>query len=78
MEETSSFFGKLAMWRAFICSTIAYASFRMLNPLHNGKTVMLETSFSRTYHYAEFCCAWHLLALLHSRTTEKGWPCSGS
>ncbi|OAA62183.1 Chloride channel, core [Cordyceps fumosorosea ARSEF 2679] len=56
-EEISTYFPRRVLWRAFLCSLVAAAALRELNPAGTGKLVLFETSYGVNYdaaHYAVF------------------------
>lgn len=56
-EEISTYFPRRVLWRAFLCSLVAAAVLKELNPTGTGKLVLFETNYGVDYdvgHYAVF------------------------
>ncbi|KGQ08191.1 H(+)/Cl(-) exchange transporter 3 [Beauveria bassiana D1-5] len=56
-EEISTYFPRRVLWRAFLCSLVAAAVLKQLNPTGTGKLVLFETNYGVDYdvaHYAVF------------------------
>lgn len=56
-EEISTYFPRRVLWKSFLCSLIAAATLRELNPTGTGKLVLFETNYGVDYdvvHYVVF------------------------
>lgn len=56
-EEISTYFPRQVLWRAFLCSMVAAAALKQLNPTGTGKLVLFETDYGDDYkpiHYLVF------------------------
>ncbi|KAK5659865.1 hypothetical protein OQA88_13328 [Cercophora sp. LCS_1] len=56
-EEISTYFPRRVMWRSFLCSLVAAATLKQLNPTGTGKLVLFETNYGVDYdvvHYLVF------------------------
>ncbi|KAH8896499.1 putative chloride channel protein [Thozetella sp. PMI_491] len=56
-EEISTYFPRRVLWKAFLCSLVAAAALKELNPTGTGKLVLFETNYGVDYdvvHYAVF------------------------
>lgn len=56
-EETSTYFPRRVLWRAFLCSLVAAVVLKELNPTGTGKLVLFETNYGVDYdakHYIVF------------------------
>jgi chloride channel 3/4/5 len=57
LQEISTYFPRRVLWRAFLCSLVAAATLKMLNPTGTGKLVLFETKYNSDYdpvHYLVF------------------------
>lgn len=54
MEEISSVFQLLTLWKSYICALIAVATLASLNPFRTGQLVLFEVTYDTTWHYFEF------------------------
>ncbi|CAI4213593.1 unnamed protein product [Parascedosporium putredinis] len=57
-EEISTYFPRRVLWRSFLCSLVAAATLKELNPTGTGKLVLFETNYGVNYqlvHYTTFC-----------------------
>ncbi|ORY85584.1 chloride channel [Protomyces lactucae-debilis] len=53
LEEVSYYFTPKVIWRSFFCSAITAIVLKSLNPHGTGKLTLLETTFSKDWHYRE-------------------------
>ncbi|KAJ2898167.1 hypothetical protein MKZ38_004133 [Zalerion maritima] len=54
-EEISTYFPRRqVLWRAFLCSGVAAATLKQLNPTGTGKLVLFETGFGEDYSAAHY------------------------
>ncbi|KAL1847107.1 hypothetical protein Daus18300_014047 [Diaporthe australafricana] len=56
-EEISTYFPRPVLWKAFLCSLVAAATLKELNPTATGKLVLFETNYGVNYdavHYLIF------------------------
>ena len=56
-EEISTYFPRRVLWRSFLCSLVAAAALKELNPTGTGKLVLFETNYGVDYelvHYLVF------------------------
>ncbi|KAK2615355.1 hypothetical protein N8I77_002117 [Diaporthe amygdali] len=56
-EEISTYFPRPVLWKAFLCSLVAAATLKELNPTATGKLVLFETNYGVNYdavHYLVF------------------------
>ncbi|KAG6011617.1 hypothetical protein E4U43_008214 [Claviceps pusilla] len=56
-EEISTYFPRRVLWKSFLCSLVAAATLRELNPTGTGKLVLFETNYGVEYdvvHYLVF------------------------
>ncbi|KAG6034687.1 hypothetical protein E4U41_006451 [Claviceps citrina] len=56
-EEISTYFPRRVLWKSFLCSLVAAATLRELNPTGTGKLVLFETNYGVDYelvHYLVF------------------------
>lgn len=56
-QEISTYFPRPVLWKAFLCSLVAAATLKQLNPTGTGKLVLFETSYGVNYdsvHYLVF------------------------
>lgn len=56
-EEISTYFPRRVLWKSFLCSLVAAATLRELNPTGTGKLVLFETNYGVDYdvvHYVVF------------------------
>ncbi|KAK3369926.1 chloride channel [Podospora didyma] len=56
-EEISTYFPRRIMWKSFLCSLVAAATLKQLNPTGTGKLVLFETNYGVDYdvvHYLVF------------------------
>lgn len=56
-EEISTYFPRRVLWRSFLCSLVAAAVLKELNPTGTGKLVLFETNYGVDYdlsHYLVF------------------------
>ncbi|KAG6359209.1 hypothetical protein INS49_012729 [Diaporthe citri] len=56
-EEISTYFPRPVLWKAFLCSLVAAATLKELNPTATGKLVLFETNYGVNYdavHYIVF------------------------
>lgn len=56
-EEISTYFPRRVLWRSFLCSLVAAAVLKELNPTGTGKLVLFETNYGIDYdaeHYMVF------------------------
>ncbi|POS72600.1 hypothetical protein DHEL01_v209003 [Diaporthe helianthi] len=56
-EEISTYFPRPVLWKAFLCSLVAAATLKELNPTGTGKLVLFETNYGVNYdavHYVVF------------------------
>lgn len=56
-EEISTYFPRPVLWKAFLCSLVAAATLKELNPTGTGKLVLFETNYGVNYdavHYVAF------------------------
>ncbi len=56
-EEISTYFPRRVLWRSFLCSLVAAAALKELNPTGTGKLVLFETNYGVDYdflHYVVF------------------------
>lgn len=53
MEEISSVFQLLTLWKSYICALIAVATLAALNPFRTGQLVLFEVTYDTTWHYFE-------------------------
>ncbi|OAQ66230.1 chloride channel protein [Pochonia chlamydosporia 170] len=56
-EEISTYFPRRVLWRSFLCSLVAAATLKALDPTGTGKLVLFETNYGVDYavsHYAVF------------------------
>lgn len=57
LQEISTYFPRAVLWRAFLCSLVAAATLKQLNPTGTGKLVLFETNYGVDYkliHYLVF------------------------
>ncbi|KAF7557583.1 hypothetical protein G7Z17_g626 [Cylindrodendrum hubeiense] len=58
-EEISTYFPRQVLWRSCLCSMVAAAVLKELNPTGTGKLVLFETNYGVDYkvtHYLLFIC----------------------
>ncbi|KAI0133972.1 Cl channel CLC-3 [Xylariales sp. AK1849] len=56
-EEISTYFPRRVLWKSFLCSMVAAATLKQLNPTGTGKLVLFETNYGTNYepvHYLVF------------------------
>ncbi|KAI1849573.1 hypothetical protein JX265_013579 [Neoarthrinium moseri] len=56
-EEISTYFPRRVLWKSFLCSMVASAALKQLNPTGTGKLVLFETNYGTNYepiHYLVF------------------------
>ncbi|KAG6010399.1 hypothetical protein E4U21_006963 [Claviceps maximensis] len=56
-EEISTYFPRRVLWKSFLCSLVAAATLKELNPTGTGKLVLFETNYGVDYdvvHYLVF------------------------
>ncbi|KOS22872.1 H(+)/Cl(-) exchange transporter 4 [Escovopsis weberi] len=53
-EEISTYFPRQVLWRSFLCSLVAAAALKELNPLGNGKLLLFETKYGVDYDFVHY------------------------
>ncbi|KAG5950450.1 hypothetical protein E4U53_005028 [Claviceps sorghi] len=53
-EEISTYFPRRVLWKSFLCSLVAAATLRELNPTGTGKLVLFETNYGADYHVIHY------------------------
>ncbi|KAK3326753.1 putative chloride channel protein [Apodospora peruviana] len=53
-EEISTYFPRRVMWRSFLCSLVAAAALKELNPTGTGKLVLFETKYGVDYNFVHY------------------------
>lgn len=53
IEEISSTFQLLTIWKLYVCALIAVATLAAMNPFRNGQLVLFEVTYDTNWHYFE-------------------------
>lgn len=53
LEEMTSHFPPLTMWRTFLCALASTVALSFMNPFRTGKLVLFQVEYSRNWHFFE-------------------------
>ncbi|WFD36241.1 glycerol ethanol, ferric requiring protein [Malassezia cuniculi] len=53
LEEVTTHFPPLTMWRTFLCALASTVALSFMNPFRTGKLVMFQVEYSRNWHFFE-------------------------
>ena len=53
-QEISTYFPRAVLWKAFLCSLVASATLKELNPTGTGKLVLFETNYGVDYMFVHY------------------------
>lgn len=53
-EEISTHFPRRVLWRSFLCSLVAAAALKELDPTGTGQLVLFETNYGVNYHFLHY------------------------